>query len=229
MYSQGRFYANVFSGYSCMQSKLTVEWGWTFGILKCHLQTIIGGALKARSVRNFAAQLNLTNNPARSSLVFYSSDLEHSATTTADVRCMPRLVMPATYYPLPIYVWATWQHFCCCIRPSQTRHPVAGSGSPVECARIQKRSPTRSGLTVGWLPVYLDIECYRRTAAVCAYSRDGIVWEVEWKNLFRTCTFSASRGWPFGRPAGGPLPLPLSSCLPERPSVLSEPWNSGGK
>ena len=28
-----------------------------------------------------------------------------------------------------------------------------------------KRSPTRNGLTAGWL--YFDIECYRRTAAVC--------------------------------------------------------------
>ena len=35
----GKVLRKSFSGYSCIQSKLTVEWGGTFEILKCPLQT----------------------------------------------------------------------------------------------------------------------------------------------------------------------------------------------
>ena len=65
MYGQGRFYAKVFSGCSCLQSKLTVEWGGTFESIKCPLQT---RCTKRRSIRSFAALLNLTNNSGCSSL-----------------------------------------------------------------------------------------------------------------------------------------------------------------
>ena len=63
----GKFLCKAFSGCSCIQSKLTVEWRGTFGILEWPYQR--GGAQKTIAVRNFAAQLNLTNNPGRSSLV----------------------------------------------------------------------------------------------------------------------------------------------------------------
>ena len=66
MYSQGRLYAKVFSGYSCIQSKVTVEWGGTFEFQSVPYKL---GVMKARSVRSLAARLNLTDNPGRSSLV----------------------------------------------------------------------------------------------------------------------------------------------------------------
>ena len=67
MHSQGRFYAQAFSGYSCIQSKLNVEWGGSFENLKCPYK--LGGVQKTRSVRSVAAQSNVTNTPDRSSLV----------------------------------------------------------------------------------------------------------------------------------------------------------------
>ena len=75
-------------------------------------------------------------------LIFYCSDLEHSAMYYCCC-CMLYAtphhtvnIIPTTY----LYVWATWQHCCCCChRPSHATRPVAGSGSPVECARIPQR------------------------------------------------------------------------------------------
>ena len=74
--------------------------------------------------------------------------------------------------------WYLIQCLCChSHRPPHTTGPVAGSGSrrvgerrEVIVARwcvlkCHKRSPTGSGLTVGWF--YLEIECYRRMVAVC--------------------------------------------------------------
>ena len=56
-----------------------------------------------------------------------------------------------------------------------------------------KRSPTRNGLTVRGL-IYFDIECYRRTAAVCVDIRYSIstpycqVYDTTWLNFTKMCT-----------------------------------------